>query len=92
MYTNNFFGRGQILTRLTFVENTSEKKCAQFWDISRMPRGASTMFLLHQRFIGNLLKKYRSNLGGMDKIEIPYRVGNVARNLINVKRNSKNQF
>ena len=62
------------------------------------------MCLLHQRFIGNLLKQYRKNaeksyffyiqesLGGMDKIDTTYLVGYVSRNLIKVKKNLKNQF
>ena len=56
------------------------------------------MFLLHQRFIGNLLKKYRENanksylfdiqqrLKGINKIDTTYHVGNIPRNLINVKK------
>ena len=62
------------------------------------------MFLLHQRFIGNLLKKYRKHakksrflyiqesLGGMDKIDTAYLVGNIARNPIKVTKILKNQF
>ena len=59
------------------------------------------MFLLHQRFIGTLLKKYRENaykscflyiqqsLRDMDKIDTTYLVGKCARNLIKVKTNYK---
>ena len=83
------------------MEHTSEKKCAKIWDLSRMPRGVVQDVLLNQRFIGNLLKKYRKNakkscffyiqesLGGMDKIDTMHLVRNFARNLINVKFFSK---
>ena len=96
-----FWGGNKFLTRLDLWSIHQRRSVQKFGILAACLGGESTMFLLNQRFVGNLLKKYRKNakkscffyiqesLGGMDKIDTIHLVRNFARNLINVKFFSK---